>query len=241
MAKGSCGWVSDATMRNGRRSLRADMVVDRPLGREGHLLVEVHLVGADAEPRLRHRGHVVVPARPLVGPLPVRRPAVIGGVDVGGQPLLEAVQLVRPAEMHLARQDRAVAEAAQVMREGRDVGAELGGIVVAAGARRQRPRHEGRARGRAERAVAIGALEHRAARGEPLEVRRLDQRVAVDRQEPRRQLVDHDDEDIGLRAGHASRRERNAAEFIRRPPPRLDGSRSILIRRRPAADPSGFT
>ena len=63
---------------------RADVVVDRPLGREGDLLVEVHLVGADAEPRVGHRGHVVVPARPLGRPLPVRRPAVVGGIDVGG-------------------------------------------------------------------------------------------------------------------------------------------------------------
>jgi hypothetical protein len=47
---------------------------------------------------------VVPPVDPLAGLAVVRRPAEIGGVDVGGQPLLEAVHLVGSDEMHLARQ-----------------------------------------------------------------------------------------------------------------------------------------
>ena len=70
-----------------------------------HLLVEIELVGADAGARLHHRKHVVVPARPVARPVPIRRPAEVGRIDVGGEPLLEAVELVGAAEMHLARQD----------------------------------------------------------------------------------------------------------------------------------------
>ena len=77
-------------------------VVDRPLGREGDFVVEVDLVGAHAKPRLRDRGHVVVPTGALVRMVPVRRPAIVGGIDVRRQALLEAVQLVRTAKMHLA-------------------------------------------------------------------------------------------------------------------------------------------
>src|SRR3712207_7062635 len=60
------------------------------------------------------------------------------GVDVGGQPLLEAVQLIRPHEMHLARQAGGVARAPQVVREGGYGGRELRRVVMDAGARGQR-------------------------------------------------------------------------------------------------------
>ena len=44
----------------------------------------------------------------LVGP--VRCPGEVGRVDVGGEPLLETMELVRADEVHLAAQDGAVAE-----------------------------------------------------------------------------------------------------------------------------------
>ena len=115
-------------------------VEDRALGGEGDLVVEVELVGAHADAGLGDRAHVVIPARPFVGMVPVGRPAEIGGVDVGRQPFLEAMQLVRPAEVHLAGEDGAVAAKPQVMGEGRDVGGEFRGVVVDAGARRQAAR-----------------------------------------------------------------------------------------------------
>ena len=104
--------------------------IERALGGEGDFVVEIELVGAHAEAGLRHRTHIVIPVRPLRRMIPVRRPAVVGGIDVGRQALLEAVQLVGAAKMHLARQDRAIAEIAQVMRIGRNVGAKFGGIVI---------------------------------------------------------------------------------------------------------------
>ena len=66
----------------------------------------------------------MIPARPILGMIPVRRPAEVGGIDVGRQPLFEPVQLVRPAKMHLSRQDGSIAAKPQAMRESRDVGAE---------------------------------------------------------------------------------------------------------------------
>ena len=144
----------------------------------------------------------MVPARPLAGMVPVRRPAVIGGIDVGRQPLLEAVQLVRPAEVHLAGQDRAIAAKPQTMGEGRNVGGEFRGVVIDAGARRQAAGHEGGARGRAEGARAIGAVEHDAGIGEREHVRRAGQSLAIDRQERRRHLVGHDEEDVRRSHGH---------------------------------------
>jgi hypothetical protein len=81
---------------------RAGDVEERALGSEGDLVVEIELVGAQADAGLRDRAHVMVPARPVARMVPVGRPAVVGGIDVGRQPLLETMQLVRAAEMHLA-------------------------------------------------------------------------------------------------------------------------------------------
>ena len=85
---------------------RPHVLVQGPLGREADLVVEVELVGADARSGVGHRRHVVVPVRAVVGMLPVGRPPVVGRVDVGRQPLLETVQLVGTAEVHLARRAR---------------------------------------------------------------------------------------------------------------------------------------
>jgi len=182
--------------------IRASNVEDRPLRSEGDLVVEVELVGAHAHAGLSDRAHIVVPARPGLGMVPVGRPAVVGRIDVGGQPLFEAVQLVRAAEVHFSRQDCAVAAQPQMMGESRDIGREFRGVVIDAGARGQEPRHERGARGRTERACAIGAVEDDAAFRERLHVGRMGWRMAVDRQERRRHLVGHDDEDVQGSACH---------------------------------------
>ena len=122
MAKGSCGWVSDTTRQNGRSSLPRARC-RRALARgERHLVVEVELVGAHARTGLRSPSSCCdTSSGRSGGVIPVRRPAEIGGIDVGGQPLLEAVQLVGAAEMHLAGQHGAIARRAQIMGEGRDI------------------------------------------------------------------------------------------------------------------------
>ena len=180
----------------------AARLVEEPAPRGiDHLLVEIELVGAPAGPGLGHREHVVVPARPDLRLLPIRRPAEIRGIDIRRQPLLEAMELVGAAEMHLAGEGRAVAGLAEVMGEGRNVGGEIGRIVEGPDPCGPTPRHHGEARGRAERAGAISGVEDRAAIGQRLDVGRLDQLVAVDRQKARRHLVGHDEEDVGA-SGH---------------------------------------
>ena len=121
------------------------------------------------------------------------------------------------------------------MGEGREVGGELGGVVVDPRARGQEPGHEGGARGRAERARAIGAVEHDAVAGERLHVRRAGRAVAVDRQERRRHLVGHDEEDVRRVGGHrvvlAVIRARDGGSLAMRRP-RIGSSAALLMRGR---------
>ena len=56
-----------------------------------------------------NRAHVVIPARTMLGAIPVRRPVEVGGIDVGRQPLLESMQLIGSAEVHLAGENGAIA------------------------------------------------------------------------------------------------------------------------------------
>ena len=185
---------------------RADVPEQRPPGRERHLLVEVQLVGPQARPGVGDRRHVVVPAGALVRAVPVRRPAEVRRIDVGGEPLLEPVQLVRAAEVHLAGQHGAVAGPPQVVGEGRDLGAELRRVVVGAGARGQQAGQERRPGRGAQRAGRVRRVEDHPGLGEPGQRRGARHRVAVTGQRRRHQLVGHDDQDVrapasGHRAG----------------------------------------
>ena len=70
----------------------------------------------------------------MLGANPVRRPVEVGGIDVGRQALLESVQLVGSAEVHLAGENGAIVAKPESVRKGWNVGPELGGVVVDAGA-----------------------------------------------------------------------------------------------------------
>ena len=154
---------------------------------EGHFIVEVELVGAHAGARLSDRAHVVIPARPLLRMIPVRRPAEVGGIDVCSESGFKSVQLVGSAEVHLAGEHGAITLRAQVMRIGGNIGGEFGGVVIDARMRGEQAGHERSARGRAEGAGAIGALEHHAAGGEGVDVGRLDDLVPIGRQKDGRE------------------------------------------------------
>ncbi len=171
-----------------------------------HLLVEVDLVGARDRPRLQHGIHRVIPVGPLVRTGPVRGPAEIGRVDVGGDPLLEPVQLIRPDEMHLAGQDRAVAGEAQMVGEGGRIGGQRARVVEHPGPARQQPGHEGGARGTAERAVGVSAIEPHALGAQPVEVRRAGDAVAPRGEAARGHLIGDDDEEVRLLDGGVHRR-----------------------------------
>ncbi|CAG9224308.1 hypothetical protein BVI1335_520009 [Burkholderia vietnamiensis] len=171
-------------------------------GRERHFVVEVELIGAHARPGVEHRAHVVIPARPLGRVVPVGHPAEVGRIDVGREPLLEAVQLVGAAEVHFPGQHRPVTTRAQVVREGQRLRGQFGGVIVGADTRRQLAGQQREARRRAQRARAVRGVEHHALRGEPVERRRARDAVAVGRQRERRELVGHQDQDVGSRVRH---------------------------------------
>ena len=177
-------------------ALFADVIEQVLLGLEHHLFVEIQLVGAHTRAGLQHRGHVVIPGRAYVWLIPVHCPAVVGGVDVAGQAFLIAVQLVGAAEVHLARQRSAVAEATQVVGIGRYIGGEIGSVVVGADLARQLAAHQGEARRCAQRAVAIGGVEHHALCRQAAEVGQLDRGRPVERQHRRGHLIGHDEKNV---------------------------------------------
>ena len=82
---------------------RAGKVIDLLRGVKGHLVVIFQLVGDLGHSGAGDRAHVVIPpVDPLTWAAVIGRPAEIGGIDIGGQPLFKAVHLVGADEMHLA-------------------------------------------------------------------------------------------------------------------------------------------
>ena len=168
----------------------------------------------------------MVPRQALVvGEVPVRDPVEAGGVDVGRRPLLEAVQLVRADEVHLAREHRAVAERA------RGGGRRSGPPRAARRRCRSRrcatagaPRQQRAARGHAERRGAERALEHDALVAEPRERRRQRRsRLPYAGSARGRELVGDHEQDVRSRRSPAPRPPRAArrgspARAGRRPP-----------------------
>ncbi len=179
-------------------TLVAGVVVEPADRVEGHLVVVLELVRHLGDAGLLDGAHVVVPpVDALARAAPVGRPAEVAGVDVRGEPLLEAVQLIRADEVHLAAEAGPVALEPEVVREGRDRRGKLRRVVVHAGPRRQRARHEHRAGRRAQRARAVRVLEHDSLLGEPVDRGRPRDAVAVGAEEERGQLVDHHEQDVG--------------------------------------------
>ena len=141
---------------------------------KGDFVVVLHLVGDLGHAGAGDRSQVVIPPVDALARLAVvRRPAEVGRIDIGGQPGLEAVQLIRTHEVHLARETGGVAGATQVVRPGRHGGAKFGGVVVDAGTRGQLARHEGRPPRRAQVARRVGVVEIDRAPGQLLQVGRV--------------------------------------------------------------------
>ena len=189
----------------GPRLAAARQIEEIALRGVGDLVVEIEVGRAQAGPGLPHHLHGVEPVEHLGRRVPLGRPGEVGGIDVGGQALGEAVQLVGAAEVHLAAQGRAIIQRREVVGEGRHLGGELGGVVPGADLGRQAAGHHDVAGRRAERRVAIGRVEDHALGAQAVDVGGLHQRVAVGRKELRRQLVDHDEKDVGVRACHGPR------------------------------------
>ena len=130
------------------------------------LVVVIDLQAAHARSGFDHGTHADA-GGPVVRALePVRGPAEVGRVNVGGQAFLEPVQLVGSDEVHLAAEDCAIPRVPQVMRHRRRSGRKLGGVVERVDRMRQAPGQHRRAGRRADGEVAIGAVEDHAGRGE---------------------------------------------------------------------------
>lgn len=136
------------------------------------------------------------PVHGAPGIVPIRRPVEVRGTDVGGDALLEAMQLVRPDEMHLAAQCGLIAFRPQIVSHRRDRRRKFVGIVPDGDAIGITACKHGGARRRAEREVCVSVVEDCASIRERAQVRRFDERMPVTRQCLRRELVRHDQQNI---------------------------------------------
>ena len=176
----------------------AGQVVQAAAGGEADLVVVVDLVGGERLAGPRQAVHVVVPlADPLAGRIPVGRPREVGRVDVGGEATAEAVQLVGPDEVHLARQHRPVARQVQPVGDGGGCGTPLRRVVPGADLRCRPAGHHRVPRRSAQRRMAVRGIEPRTALRERVHRRRLHHGVAVGAGEMRRQLVRHHEQNVG--------------------------------------------
>ena len=119
-----------------------------------------------------------------------------GRVDIGRQPTVEAVYLVGADEVHLARKHGVVASVAEVVGVRRHIrgqeravvpSTDLGGVASAGDA--------GAAWG-AQRERSIGRVKADAFGSEAIQVRRLDDWMAVGTSQSGDELVGDDEEDI---------------------------------------------
>ena len=98
--------------------------------------------------------------------------------------------------MHLAAKDRVVPQGAKVMRQRRNRRVEFGAVVEGIDHGRQPAREHGKARGGADRRIAIGGIEDDAAFGEPRDVGCLHQAVSIDGQSRGSKLIGHYQQDV---------------------------------------------
>ena len=177
--------------------VRALPIAQVTQGPEDHLVVEVLLDVCLRRTRGEDRVGCVIPLEPVVeGPLPVGDHVEVGRVDVGRQPLLEAVVLVGPDEVHAADEGRVIAEGPQPVGEGRYRGGEVVAVVEAVDLRRQAAGHHRRPRRGAQRCRAVGAVEDGAGFCEFVDVRGQGGGVTVGAERLGRHLVGLDDDDV---------------------------------------------
>src|ERR1035438_5141175 len=126
---------------------------------EYNLVIEIDLIGARTSARLGHGLHRVIPARTLLEAIPIGCPAEVRRINIGGQALFEAVELIRAAKMHLAAQNGPITGVAQIVRERRYLSGELRGVVVRADCGGQAAGEPRKSRWRTQRVVAIERIE----------------------------------------------------------------------------------
>ncbi len=88
---------------------------------KGDFFIEIKLIAGDTLAGLNHAEHIVIPRKTIFRRLiPVRCPAKIRRINIGGETLFKAVELVWPNEMHLANQAGLIPHSSQIMRYCRD-------------------------------------------------------------------------------------------------------------------------
>ena len=101
--------------------LFARQIIELAGGLIGNFIVIFQLVRGFANTSAGDAAKVVIPPfNPFTRPTIIGGPAKIGRIDIGGQPLFEAMQLVGADKMHLSGQACLVSTTAQVMSIGRD-------------------------------------------------------------------------------------------------------------------------
>ena len=165
----------------------------------GDLIIILHLVGDLRHPSTGDRAHVVIPPVDAFAGFPVvRRPTEVGWIDVRREAFLKPVELVRPDEMHLAREAGLIACTPQVVGVGRDGGGKLRRVVINTCAAGKLARHERRAAWGAEWGGCVAILETGRFRRQFLKVRRMKPVGGTVGKQGSVQLIHHDDEDVGL-------------------------------------------
>ena len=147
-------------------------VVKRANRRSAYFVVVEQLVRNLGNARAGDARHVVVPpVDALIEVVPIGCPAEVGGVDVSGAAFFKAMELIRPDEVHLPGKNCSIAANAQVVRDSRDGGGQIGGVVEAAGVRWQLPGHHAIPRRCAQRAVGVRGIKDHCVGSEAIDVR----------------------------------------------------------------------
>ena len=100
----------------------------------GNLIIIFQLIGCLANTGARDAAHVVIPPiYAVTGLTIIQCPAEIGRINICGQALFKAMQLIRANEVHLAHETGLITGTAQMMRIGRKRRYEFGRIVIGPG------------------------------------------------------------------------------------------------------------
>ena len=125
-------------------------------------------------------------------------PIEVGGIDVGGEPSVEAVHLVWANEMHFAGQHGVVSGGGDVVGKSGLIGGQQRAVVPSADGGGMAAGHHAGAARRAQRKGRVGRIKAHPGGGQAIEVGRLDDGVAVGAGEGGDHLVGDDEEDVGF-------------------------------------------
>ena len=168
---------------------RTGQIIEFAHAVKGHFVIVIQVERGGALTGGDDAKHVVIPLLNAFRVFPVGRPGEVGGVDVGGEPLFKAMQLVSTNKVHLTAQNSLVAQVAQIVGKGGNLRRHFAGVVIDAGVRGQLTGQHGKARGGAEWRVTIGIVKDHPAFAQGCDIGRFDDGMAVDGQSWRCALI----------------------------------------------------